>query len=108
MLAQPGPLRRRCVLPALWRDLCPARSACPGCQTRCKPQGRTYRCPACGFVGSRDGQVGAPNMLSAARHGEPGHLLIPTVKYRHPFLTGKRSRSDTAHVAGDKPEAAGL
>jgi hypothetical protein len=59
-------------------------------------------------VGHRDGQVGAANILSKALHGAPGHILVPSVTYRHPFLTGKRSRLDTAHVAGDELEAARL
>ena len=64
---------------------------CPRCQHRYKPQGRTYRCPACGFVAHRDA-VGAANILSAHTTGEPGHVLPPDVtKYRYPF-GGMRSR----------------
>ena len=60
-----------------------------------KPRGRIYRCPACGFIGHRDG-VGWP-ISSPAHTGEPGHVW-PTRKYRHPFA-GKRSRPDTAEMA---------
>lgn len=78
---------------------------CPMCGQRHKPSGRVYRCPACGFVGHRDGQVGAVNLLSRHTQGEVGRLRPPaTTKYRHPFGrlafgTGKRSRLDTAQVA---------
>jgi len=73
---------------------------CPACGQRHKPTGRIYRCPACGFRGHRDGQVGAVNLLSRHVHGDVGKLKPPgPIKYRHPFLTGKRSRLDTAHVA---------
>lgn len=73
---------------------------CPVCGLRHKPTGRLYRCPACGFVGHRDGQVGAVNLLSRHLYGEVGRLKPPEIqKYRHPVLRGKRSRPDTAHVA---------
>lgn len=72
---------------------------CPRCGRRYKPTGRVYRCPACGFVAHRD-IVGSANILSHYLYGEVGHIIPPSkVKYRHPFLTGKRSRLDTAQVA---------
>jgi putative transposase len=87
---------------------------CPACMQCYKPKGRIYRCPACGFTAARDG-VGCANILSAHWTGEPGHLLPPPTKYRHPYLTGKRSRLDTAELAwvqtgtgGRAQEAAGL
>jgi putative transposase len=77
---------------------------CPGilpdgtsCLQCYKPKGRVYRCPACGFTAHRDG-VGAANLLSQYYTGEPGHVLPPPEKYRHPFA-GKRSRPDTAELA---------
>ncbi len=78
---------------------------CPGCGERQKPRGRVYTCK-CGFVGHRDGQVGAPNILSKHLFGECGRVRISNPpKYRHPLLAGKRSRADTAHVAraNEKP-----
>lgn len=73
---------------------------CPQCGHRHKPQGRVYRCPACGFCGHRD-CVGAANILSRFKCGAVGRVLPPAgTKYRHPFdATGKRSRQDTAQVA---------
>jgi putative transposase len=71
---------------------------CPRCMHRYKPRGRTYRCPACGFVAHRDA-VGAANILSQHFTGEPGHVRPPDItKYRYPF-GGKRSRPDTADMA---------
>ncbi len=77
---------------------------CPGilpdgtsCLQCYKPRGRLYRCPACGFTAHRDG-VGAANLLSQHYTGEPGHVVPPPEKYRHPFA-GKRSRPDTAELA---------
>jgi putative transposase len=71
---------------------------CPHCGERHKPKGRVYHCLACGFVSHRDA-VGAVNIRSVWLYGEPGHSLPGQVKYRHPYQTGKRSRSDTAQVA---------
>jgi putative transposase len=73
---------------------------CPACSNRHKPAGRVYRCPACGWQGHRDGQVGAPNILSKFLFSELGRVQVPSPKYRFPYLVGKRSRSDTAQVAG--------
>jgi putative transposase len=70
---------------------------CPRCMRRHKPKGRTYRCPACGFVAHRDA-VGCANILSTHYTGEPGHVLPAPEKYRYPFW-GKRSRLDTADMA---------
>jgi putative transposase len=70
---------------------------CPRCRRRYKPKGRTYRCPACGFVAHRDA-VGCANILSKHYTGEPGHVLPAQEKYRYPFW-GKRSRLDTAEMA---------
>src|SRR5262249_28384548 len=41
-----------------------------------KPQGRVYRCPACGFVAHRDAG-GAATILSQHYTGEPGHVVPP-------------------------------
>jgi putative transposase len=71
----------------------------PDCGARHKAKGRVYRCRQCGFQGHRDGQVGAANLLSNVLYGAPGHCLVPSVTYRHPFVTGKRSPADTRHVA---------
>jgi putative transposase len=71
---------------------------CPRCMHRHKPKGRIFRCPACGFVAHRDA-VGCANILSTHYTGEPGHVLPPQEKYRHPFQAGKRSRLDTAEMA---------
>ena len=80
--------------------LCPeayTSQTCPTCQQCYKPKGRVYRCPACGFTAHRDA-VGCANILSQHYTGEPGHVLPPAPKYRHPF-GGKRSRLDTADLA---------
>jgi putative transposase len=79
----------------------------PNCLHRLKPRGRVYRCPACGFRGHRD-MVGASNILSRYLYGELGRLYPSETKYRHPFLTGKRSPVDTRHVARLQREAAVL
>jgi putative transposase len=71
---------------------------CPQCKHRHKPQGRVYRCPACGFVAHRDA-VGCANLLSKYSTGEVGNILPPEAKYRHPYLAGKRSRLDTSELA---------
>ena len=63
----------------------------PTCNHRHKPQGRIYRCPACGFQAHRD-VVGAANILSRLLYGSVGKVRPPPVTmYRHPFLAGKRS-----------------
>lgn len=78
---------------------------CPNCGERHKPHGRIYKCSGCGWRGHRDGQVGAPNILSKHTTGECGRVLIPNPpKYRHPFLTGKRSCADTRLLG--KPDVA--
>ena len=84
----------------------------PSCNHRHKPTGRMYRCPVCGFQAHRD-VVGAVNILSRQLYGEVGKVRPPpATKYRHPFLTGKRSGHDTGQpvmaVACDKQEAARL
>lgn len=71
---------------------------CPGCGKRQKPRGRNYACKVCGFVGHRD-VVGASNILSRHLYGELARVRVSETKYRHPYLTGKRSRADTVHVA---------
>ena len=71
---------------------------CPNCGERHKPKGRMYRCPACGFVSHRDA-VGAANIRSVCLYGKPGQSPPGETKYRHPHLSGKRSRAGTAHVA---------
>ena len=70
---------------------------CPCCGERNACHGRVYRCHKCGWIGSRDGQVGAPNILSKFLFGELARVQVPHVKYRHPFQTGKRSSS--GHLA---------
>ena len=77
--------------------LCNASQTCPRCMRRYKPKGRTYRCPACGFVTHRDA-VGCANILSKHYTGEPGHVLPAQEKYCYPFW-GKRSRLDAAEMA---------
>jgi putative transposase len=84
----------------------------PSCNHRHKPRGREYRCPVCGFQAHRD-VVGAVNILSRQLYGEVGKVRPPpTIRYRHPFLTGKRSCRDTGQpkvaVACDEQEAARL
>ncbi len=79
----------------------------PNCLHRLKPRGRVYRCPACGFCGHRD-IVGASNILSHFKYGEFGRLFPSETKYRHPFITGKRSPVDTRQVARLQREAAVL
>ena len=79
----------------------------PNCLHRLKPRGRVYRCPACGFCGHRD-IVGAANILSRFKYGEFGRLFPSETKYRHPFITGKRSPVDTRQVARLQREAAVL
>ncbi len=79
---------------------CPGRKADgQPCGHEYKPKGRIYRCPACGFVSQRDA-VGASNLLSRHLYGDVGQVVPPLlIKYRHPFVTGKRSRLDTADLA---------
>ncbi len=79
----------------------------PNCLRKIKPRGRTYRCPACGFVGHRD-IVGASNILSRRVYGKLGQIYPAQTKYRHPWITGKRSPVDTRQVARQKREAAVL
>jgi len=90
--------------------------SCPCCGNLKKPKGRMYKCSICGFVGHRDGQVGAPNILSLELYGELSRVLVPEVKYRHPYFLksgfkGKRSQAGTLQVAGNScglPEASGF
>ena len=79
----------------------------PNCLHKIKPKGRIYRCPACGFVGHRD-MVGASNILSRPVYGKLGQIYPAETKYRHPWITGKRSPVDTRQVARQKREAAVL
>ena len=79
----------------------------PNCLHKIKPRGRVYRCPACGFVGHRD-MVGASNILSRHVYGKLGQIYPAETKYRHPWITGKRSPVDTRQVARPKREAAVL
>lgn len=69
---------------------------CPCCGAHNKPNGRRYRCLACGFVGHRDA-VGAVNQVSKAVHGSYGHVLPSITKYRRPFR--RRSSPEPGHVA---------
>jgi putative transposase len=79
---------------------------CPCCGAHNKPNGRRYRCSACGFVGHRDA-VGAINQVSKAVHGAFGHVAPTSTKYRRPFR--RRSSRDTGHVArSQEREAAAL
>jgi len=77
---------------------------CPCCGEKQKPRGRVYKCKKCGFVGHRD-VVGASNILSRRLYGELARVQVSQTKYRHPYLTGKRSRPDTAEIAraSEKP-----
>ncbi len=75
---------------------------CPCCGNHNKPDGRRYRCSACGFVGHRDA-VGAVNHVSKAVHGFYGHVQPRSVRYRRPF---RRSSRDTGHVARGQPREA--
>ena len=79
----------------------------PNCLHKIKPKGRVYRCPACGFVGHRD-IVGASNILSRRVYGKLGQIYPAETKYRHPWITGKRSPVDTRQVARQNREAAVL
>ena len=72
--------------------------SCPTCGQRTKPKGRVYTCLACGFRGHRDA-VGAANILSRQLHGELCLVRATEPKYRHPYITGKRSRPGTAEMA---------
>jgi putative transposase len=77
---------------------------CPCCGEKKKPRGRVYKCRKCGFVGHRD-VVGSCNILSRRLYGELARVQVSTTKYRHPYITGKRSRPDTAEIAraNEKP-----
>ncbi len=78
---------------------------CPSCGKRNSCKGRVYRCSGCQWTGSRDGQVGAPNILSKYLYGELARVQVQSIKYRGcplgAFLTGKRSHPDTVHVAAN-------
>jgi putative transposase len=78
---------------------------CPNCLHKIKPKGRVYCCPACGFVGHRD-IVGASNILSRHMHGQLGQIFPADTKYRHPFITGKRSPVDIRELARQGPDRA--
>jgi putative transposase len=77
---------------------------CPNCSHRHKPGGRNYRCPSCGIQAHRD-VVGAVNILSRFKHGEPGKIPAPSiVKHRMPHnLRLMRRRRDTG--LGESPVA---
>jgi putative transposase len=77
----------------------------PNCLHKIKPKGRIYRCPACGFIGHRD-IVGASNILSRHIYGKLGQIYPAETKYRHPFMTGKRSPVDTRELARQGPDRA--
>lgn len=76
---------------------------CPKCGNRKKPQGRIYTCGKCGWIGSRDGQVGSANILSLHQYGKTSRVLVSETMYRHPYLVirdkGKRSHEGTVQVA---------
>jgi putative transposase len=87
---------------------------CPNCQARHKPRGRGYRCPSCGIQAHRD-VVGAVNILSVFKHGDPGKVPAPSVvNHRMPHnLRLMRRCRDTGQaempVAREQSrEAAGL
>jgi putative transposase len=63
---------------------------CAICSNRYKPKGRLYRCPSCGSIVHRDVQ-GAANLLSRHLYAELAKVSVPTPRYRHPVLRGKRS-----------------
>jgi putative transposase len=76
---------------------------CPACGHRHRnaPSGRVFTCEDCGWVGDRD-LVGAINILSVFKHGEPGKIAPPTgrIKYRQvDAWKGVKSR----RAAGDSP-----
>jgi putative transposase len=77
---------------------------CPCCGEKQKPRGRVYKCKKCGFVGHRD-VVGACNILSRRLYGELARVQVSITKYRHPYITGKRSHPDTVEIAreSEKP-----
>ena len=63
---------------------------CPNCQERHKPKGRNYKCPTCQFQSHRD-VVGAINILSIYKWGEPGNIPAPTqIKHRIPLWVMRR------------------
>ena len=94
--------KRRGIATKLQNEAYTSR-ACPKCGNRKKPSGRVYHCPKCQWTGSRDGQVGAANILSKALYGETSRVLVSETKYRHPYLMvgdgGKRSHEGTVQVA---------
>ncbi len=71
--------------------------SCPTCRHRTKPKGRVYTCLACGFRGHRDA-VGAANILSRHVYGELCRVRVTEPKYRHPYITGKRSSPGTGYL----------
>jgi putative transposase len=77
---------------------------CPTCQARHKPKGRNYRCPSGGTRAHRD-VVGAVNILSRFKHGEPGKIPVPAeIKHRMPHnLRLMRRCRDTG--LGENPVA---
>jgi putative transposase len=82
---------------------------CPCCGNRRKQSGRVYTCRQCAWVGNRDGQVGAANLLSAHLFGSLARVQVKHIAYRHPYSTGKRTLADTQHVAnGVAPKGAPL
>ncbi len=72
---------------------------CPNCGNRHKLRGRNYRCPSCQFQSHRD-VVGAVNILSAYKFGEPGKIPVPIeVKHRMPYnIRLMRSSGDTRQM----------
>jgi putative transposase len=71
---------------------------CPCCGKHNRCSGRVYRCTGCKWIGSRDGQVGAPTIFSKHLYGELARVQVQHLTYRHPFLTGKRKATDTGLV----------
>lgn len=69
-------------------------STCPQCHKHCKPSGRTFRCPHCGFVGHRD-LVGAGNQLGRhVPHADVAALIAQThPKYLRAFRPPKARSS---------------
>jgi putative transposase len=73
---------------------------CPNCQHRHKPKGRHFRCPACGFQSHRD-QIGAVNILSSYKHGEPGKIPVPSslsIVVPHNLRRARRRCPDTGRT----------
>lgn len=68
---------------------------CPCCGAINKPNGRNYKCSACGFVGHRDGSA-ACNQESKALFGCYSRIQPTSIMYLRPF---NRRSSSSGHLA---------